>query len=109
MYQAIPAQDEVRSGQIVSRNVSVNKVSIAILVIGMVFGYQFRNDVDAKISIEREFHLFHPVEIPASGVQQGRNTQFNQELFKLIAKRSRAGNSRSKTGYGFGVAPDIVS
>jgi hypothetical protein len=87
----------------------VNKECSAIFVIGLVFGYQFRNDVHSKISIDREFHLFHPIEVPASGVQQGCCTQFNQEIPKLITKRSRSGHPGSKSGHGFGITPDIVS
>jgi hypothetical protein len=92
MDQAIPTQYEVRSGQIASRNVPVNEESPGSFVISLVFGYQFGNDVHSKISLDRKLHLFHPVKVPASGVQQGSCTQFNQEIRELITKRSRPGH-----------------
>jgi hypothetical protein len=76
----------------VSRNVAVNEESSGSFVISLVFGYQFGNDVHSKISLDRELHLFHPVKVPASGVQQGSCTQFNQEIRELISKRCRPGH-----------------
>jgi len=93
MDEAIPAQYEVGSGQIVSRNVGVTKEPPAIFVFGLVFGYQFRNDVYPEISLDREVAFFHPIEVPASGVQQESCAQFSQEIRKLIAKRSRTGHA----------------